>query len=411
MLYIKYSVLIYLLSYNKLILVPAKIKHIQNKYLVHCMRVENIVSRIDLNLTPGPIEPPVDVKRALLLKTISHRSPEFTELYHNIDKLYNKIVGLEHDGETIIMPGSGTLGIDSVFANIVSKDTKALVIDTGFFGQRLADLLSRYTRNIDVAKYPLGTVPDKNDILARIENGEYDIVALVHNETSTGTTIRYLEEIGRKVRHHGGYLVIDGVSSVGAEEIYFSKWEIDAIVTGSQKALAAPAGLCIVTLSNRIIDAFEEFRSKIDRIPYYMDLLEYIRCKREYGWVPTTPPVNVVYAFYKSLEKINNYGIQEYFELHKKRAEEIYRYAMEKGLEPFVNNSKWRSRSVAVFKVEESTRIVDILRKTYGIQVSAGLGELNNKLIRIGIMGFIETTKVLKTINLIINIAGKKSSS
>ncbi|RLG84355.1 MAG: hypothetical protein DRO40_01575 [Thermoprotei archaeon] len=351
-------------------------------------------------LIPGPIEPHDDVKKSLQLPMISHRSEEFSELYYGIEKMVKTILYASKRDHVVMIPGSSILGLETVFINTIDTKTRVLLLKYGFFGEWMKDIVGRYTNNVDVIESPAGTVPDKSLVIDKIKSGGYDIIGLVHCETSTGVTLRYLRDIGKAARESGALLIIDGVSSVGAEEIRFDEWCIDAIVTGPQKAFGSPPGVSIVTLNERVLDRVNEISSRV-RIPFYMELSRYVEYKVKYGWTVTTPPVNNVIALYTSLKKITNYGVDNYLEMHKNRALEVYRYAEEKGLKLFVKSPENRSYSVSVIEVNNAVDIVKKIKKEHGIIVASGLGELRDVVVRIGMMGFTPTEYIKEAIDIL----------
>ncbi len=359
------------------------------------------IKKIKKILLPGPIDIEDEVLRAAAIKPISHRIPEFSSLYLEITRMYDELVGLRRgDGETILAPGSATLGLDMVYANLLTEKSRVLVVKYGFFAKRLEWMVRRYSRSVDVLETAPGTLPSLDEILGRVENREYSVVTMVHNETSTGVTARYIDELARICRKNNAIFILDAVSSIGAEELKASDWGIDVVVAAPQKAIGAPPGLAIITLNKRAIEAVEAAR-RHRSVPYYYDIPMYIRYKREHGWIPTTPPTNNMYALYVALKKIHRYGIDKFIEMHKKRSEKIYRYAEKKGLKIFPENNEYRSRSVLVIEKNNAISIVDYVKKKYGILIATGVAEMADKLIRIGMMGFMDEGGIKKAIDIV----------
>jgi len=370
------------------------------------------INRITKVLIPGPINPIDEVRKAASINVFSHRSEEFSLLYAGIEDYIKRIIGGSKDVDIILMPGSSTLGIESIFTNILTPKDRVLVLKQGYFGEWMENIVKRYSDNVEILEAKYGETVDPGIVVDRVKEGGYDVVGVVHYETSTGTAVRYLDLLGKASSETGSILVVDGVSSVGAEKIEMSKWGINAIATGSQKCLGAYPGLSIIALDKKIIDEiYNKSRNNMIKPPFYMDLKKYIEFKEKYGWTVTTPPINNVVGLYVSLKKIIEYGIDNYFDLHKKRCIEIYDYAEQKGLEPFVKNQSIRAYSVAVFKVNNAESIVSALKNTYGFLVATGLGKYRDVLIRIGIMGFTPTNVVKEAINYIVKIINDTSVS
>ncbi|WFO75493.1 alanine--glyoxylate aminotransferase family protein [Desulfurococcaceae archaeon MEX13E-LK6-19] len=363
-----------------------------------------MINKIKKVFIPGPVDPLDEVKKASSTSVFSHRSEEFSLLYNNIEKLMKPIVGASEKCKVILMPGSSTLGIESVFINILTPKDRVLVIKHGFFGTWMEEIVKRYTSNVDSIEAPLGSVSDPDIVVDKIKEGGYDVVGVVHYETSAGTAVRYLDKIGKAAAETGSIVIVDGVSSVGAEEIKMDEWGLGAIVTGPQKCLGAYPGLSIIALDKKMVDLIYEKKDKV-KTPFYMDLCKYIEYKDKYGWTVTTPPINNVVSLYVSLKKIHDYGVKNYFELHKERAKEVYSYAEEKGLKPLVKDESIRAYSVAVIEVNGAKNVVKKLKEKYGFVIATGLGEYADKLVRIGMMGFALVEDLKKVIDYIKDLA------
>ncbi len=369
--------------------------------------VLNRIMNIKKVLLPGPIHIPEDILQYAALKPIIHGTKDFKDLLSITTNNLRAIMGINKKDYLILMPGSSTVGIEAVLSNIVDENTKVLVLEYGFFGYRIREIVSRYTNNVKSINYKLPSIPRKSDIMNVIERENYDIVALVHNETSIGYVIRFLPDIAKIVHEKDAYLVVDGVSSIGAEEFKLSEWGIDAVITGSQKALGGLPGFSIVGFSNRLYERIQDLRHKGHKVPFYFDIPLYLDEHKNHGRTLTTPPVNSLYVLFKSLEKIVAMGIDRYLDLHRTRAVKVYEYALKHGLKPVIEDPYYRSNSVAVFYIENSLSIVDEIRRRYGILLASGLGEYRNKMIRIGMMGFIDLQDIIEAIDLILKFISK----
>lgn len=161
--------------------------------------------------------------------------------------------------QPFVISGSGTLGWDIVSANLVEPGEDALVLSTGYFGDGFADCLKTYGANVDILKAPeVGGRPQLPEIEAALKSKKYKVITVTHVDTSTGvlSEIPNLSQLIRKVSPDT-LLVVDGVCSVACEEIAFDAWDVDAVVTASQKAIGCPAGLSISMFSGRAIEAFK----------------------------------------------------------------------------------------------------------------------------------------------------------
>ncbi len=362
------------------------------------------VKSIKSLLIPGPVEIPSDVFSYVSLKPISHRSKLFIDLTKDVEGMLREVMSVERSDYVVFIPGSSTVGIDAVCANVFRGVKRAIVINQGFFGLRLVDIASRYAGSvINVENWPPKYL-DRNGVLEVLEREEYEVALLVFNETSTGYVMRFLDEASKVVKSKGAFTVVDGVSGIGAEEFKFSEWRVDALITGPQKALLGLPGLSIVALSKQLMEFLNEVGTR-GRVPFYFDLLMYIDEYEKYGWLPTTPPVNSMYVLYAGLKKIVSYGVEKYIKSYGEKASRIYEYAAEKGLTPFIKDQYYRSNAVIVLEVNGALRVVEELAKR-GILVSPGLGWLRDRIVRIGITAFTPLEEVFETIDLVNGIRG-----
>jgi len=371
--------------------------------------VINRIRSIKKILLPGPIEIPDELLKYASLKPINHRSSDFIELLSKVMGYLRTVLGIDNEDHLIMIPGSSTIGLEAVFSNIVSRDTRVLVLEYGFFGYRIREIVSRYTDKVDTITYKYPEIPCRDDILGVLEDHDYDVVSIVHNETSIGYVIRFLQDIVRIVHGKDAYLVVDGVSSIGVEPFMLSRWGVDAVVTGSQKALSGLPGLSIVGFTRRFYDRVMELRRQGHKVPFYIDIPMYVEEYGRYGWIPTTPPINSLYVLYAGLRKIMDIGLDNYLELHRRRAVEVYKYAMDHGLEPVIKDPYYRSHAVAVFHMENSIRIVERIRREHGVLLAFGVGEYRDKMIRIGMMGFIDTRDIIEAIDLVLEYSRQTS--
>ncbi len=356
------------------------------------------LSRVKEVLTPGPTSIPEDVRRAASIPPFPHNTEIFSEIYMNIEKLLRPLIGASRDEVILLMSGSSTLGLESVILNSICPKDKVLVIKHGFFSNLLEDIVKRYSANVDVIESRWGSIPQEDKVLGLIENGDYDFICLVHCDTSTGTTIRYLDRLCRVAKKYSSYVILDAVSTVGSEFIEVSNWGIDALVTGPQKCLGSYPGVAIVSLSRELVEIIERKDSLLKK-PFYMDLMVHIKYKEECSYTPTTPPVNNVYALLVGLLKIHRFGIDNYIKLHEDRAKEVYEYVEDLGLSILAKDRSIRSYSVAVLEIENAVEKVRKLEGIYGYLVSTGLGQYRNSLVRIGMMGFINTELIKEVIS------------
>lgn len=165
--------------------------------------------------------------------------------------------------QPFIISGSGTLGWDQVASNLAEPGDNALVLHTGYFGDSFADCLEAYGVNATQLKAPIGDRPQLDEIEKALKEKSYKLITITHVDTSTGvlSDIKAVAELVKRVSPDT-LVIVDGVCSVGSEEIKFDEWGLDAVLTASQKGIGCPAGLSILMVSGRAISVFNNRKTK-----------------------------------------------------------------------------------------------------------------------------------------------------
>lgn len=199
----------------------------------------------------------------LTLRSQSHTSPAFIETFGETLSMLRKLFQTtDPASQPLVVSGSGTLGWDIVAANLSEPGDNALVLNTGYFGDSFADCLGVYGANVTQLKAAIGDRPQLGEIEKALKEKKYKLVTVTHVDTSTGvlSELKNLSELIQRVSPET-LLVVDGVCSVGSEEILFDDWKIDAVVTASQKGVGCPAGLSISMYSGKAIETFKNRKS------------------------------------------------------------------------------------------------------------------------------------------------------
>lgn len=185
----------------------------------------------------------------------AHVAPAFVETFGETLSLLRQVVrSTDPNAQPYIINGSGTIGWDLVAANLVEAGEDALVLTTGFFGDRFADCLTQYGAKVTKLAGEVGSVPSFDDIAKALAEKKYKIITATHVDTSTGVVfdLKTLVETVKKVSPET-LVIADGVCSVAVEELAFDEWGLDGLVTAPQKAIGAPAGLSISFFSERAV--------------------------------------------------------------------------------------------------------------------------------------------------------------
>ncbi|MBC7079430.1 MAG: alanine--glyoxylate aminotransferase family protein [Methanothrix sp.] len=346
-----------------------------------------------LLMIPGPVKVAPRVLRAMSKPMISHRSPEFGRIYDDCRELLQEF--FETKNEIVVMSGSGTCGMDAAVGGLIGSDDRILTITNGKFGERFTEIGNRYGRAISV-DFEWGMPFDLERVEAALEES-VKAVAMVHNETSVGI-INPAREIGRLARKHDAIFIVDGISSIGGNEFKTDEWGIDIAITGSQKCLAVPPGLAIVSVSERAEEALNESSGG-----YYADLRAHLKSVRKKPTqTPFTPAVPLFYALQEALHMAEEEGFEARRARIARLAEAVRAAASALGIElfPVLNEYSRYSNTVTAMKIPpeiDDEKLRGGMKKQ-GVVVSGGQERLKGKIFRIGTMGVCSEGDVLRTI-------------
>jgi aspartate aminotransferase-like enzyme len=347
-------------------------------------------------MIPGPTNIPWSALQAMARPMINHRGEEFHRLYNEIQEGLKYVFRTKCD--VLPLTASGTGAAECAIQNFVAKDDQVLIPVNGEFAERLAVGVERVGGKPIRMEIPYGEAPLVENVKAALElNGDITSFFLVHNETSTGVTARDLKEIAGLCRREGILVVVDAISDLCGEDIENDEWGVNACFTASQKCLAAPPGLSLISIDE---DAWRR-AERMERRSFYFDLVR-IRSYHERGETPYTPSVPLFYALREALRIIREEGYEQRVERHRICGQALYAALDALGLKAFPREARYRSNTVLVIKVPEG---IDngLLRRSmlerHGIMVANGMGKLRDETFRIGSMGIISRREVTLTIN------------
>jgi aspartate aminotransferase-like enzyme len=361
-----------------------------------------------LVMLPGPTNVPNRVMNAMLAPIINHRSEDFRLLYQS---LVEKIKGVfQTKNDVILLTTSGTGAVEASVVNLIKKGDKAIVPVSGEFGSRLADLIDSWGGKAIRVPSPYGENPPFEKIEEALDqNKDTKVIYAVYNETSTGTTIRYMDKIGELCSNNGVFFVADAVSILGGDELPVDKWNIDICVTASQKALAAPPGISPISVSERV----KKYISSNPPPILYLNLKRYFKYYEENYETPFTPALPLFYAFNEALDIVLAEGLDKRIDRHRLCAEAFYSGLNALGLTPFAREDARSNVVIAAKYIDgmDDKKFRTILAKEFRVLIAGGFGDLKGKVFRIGSMGEVNKYHVMRTLSSIIatmNMIGLK---
>ncbi|MCA8334550.1 2-aminoethylphosphonate aminotransferase [Burkholderia multivorans] len=341
-----------------------------------------------LLLNPGPVTLTERVRRSLLQPDLCHRESEFFDLQ---DEARARLVAAYEldpaEWTAVLMTGSGTAAVESMIAALVPKDGKLLVIENGVYGERITQIATQYGIGHDVLKHEWMQAPDLAQIAARLDAGGYSHVAVIHHETTTGR-LNDLGAIADVCRARGVKLLVDGVSSFGAEAIDFAGGDIDAVAATANKCLHGVPGAAFVIVRR---SALANAASRT----YYLDLGRLAKLQDQRN-TPFTPSVHAYYALVEALREFDEAGgWRARHARYKALADQAQAGLAARGM-PLVLPEGASSVVLRAYRLPQGVTYETLHDglKARGFVIYAGQGGLSKELFRISTMGAIEAADV-----------------
>jgi aspartate aminotransferase-like enzyme len=352
-----------------------------------------------LSMLPGPTNVPNRVMRAMLAPIINHRSDDFVELYTDVVEKTQKVFETQND--IVALSASGTGAVEASVINLVKKGDKIIIPVNGEFSNRLSQLIEGQGANVVKLETPPGQNATFDQIKEAFDNNK-DVKAfyVVHNETSTGTMVNYLDKVSDLTSRNDTFYVVDSVSLLGGVELPVDKWNIDVCLTGAQKALAAPPGISPISISAKA----KKYMIKNPPSTMYFNLARYFQYYEESKHTPFTPALPLLYAYREALTIMLEEGLQNVYKRHKICSDALYSGLSAIGLTPYVAKEEDRSISIVALNyldgLEDKT-FRNILANKFRVLVAGGFGDLKGKVFRVGCMGEVSPYHVMRTISAI----------
>ena len=350
-------------------------------------------------MLPGPTNVPNRVMRAMLAPIINHRSDDFVELYTDVVEKTQKVFETQND--IVALSASGTGAVEASVINLVKKGDKIIIPVNGEFSNRLSQLIEGQGANVVRLETPPGQNATFDQIKEAFDNNK-DVKAfyVVHNETSTGTMVNYLDKVSDLTSRNDTFYVVDSVSLLGGVELPVDKWNIDVCITGAQKALAAPPGISPISISAKA----KKYMIENPPSTMYFNLARYFQYYEESKHTPFTPALPLLYAYREALTIMLEEGLQNVYKRHKICSDALYSGLSAIGLTPYVAKEEDRSISIVALNyldgLEDKT-FRNILANKFRVLVAGGFGDLKGKVFRVGCMGEVSPYHVMRTISAI----------
>jgi aspartate aminotransferase-like enzyme len=350
-----------------------------------------------LIMLPGPTNVSDRVMKAMLGPIINHRGDSFRELYKGVLAKTRQL--FQTEGEVVVFSSSGTGGVEAAVWNLIRPGDVAVVPVFGEFSTRLAETVELAGGRAVRVTSEFGKVPTLDQVKAAMEKeGKFNAFFLVHNETSTGVAAPYVEEASKLARDHGAFAVIDAISSLGGYAIPVDRWGVDMCITGSQKCIAAPPGLALLSVSGRVLEFLKTSPPKTR----YFEIPRYVEYGAR-GETPFTPALPLFYALDEALTELLEEGFAARVARHDRMSALLYDGLAGFGLKP-VAEKEVRSKTVVASYYPQGVddaKFRKSLAHDRGVVIAGGFGPFAGKVFRVGCMGQINEGYVKTTLKAI----------
>jgi aspartate aminotransferase-like enzyme len=342
-------------------------------------------------LSPGPTPIPNEVALAMSETMIHHRTPQFNKVFEEARQGLKTLFGT--NGDVLILASSGTGAMEAAVANLFSPGDKVLVINGGKFGERWLNIANAFGLDPVEVKVEWGKAV-KVDVVEKQLNLHPDIQSVMIQASETSTTVLHPVKEIAKLTKNGPLFLVDGVTAVGVLPVPLDEWGIDALVTGSQKALMLPPGLGFIALSERAWQKTK--KAKLPR--FYFDLnLE--RKNQAKGSGAFTPAVSLIFGLRASLNMMAREGFERVYARHARMARATRAAATAMGLKLLAPDSP-SPAATGIFlpKGLDADKVLDYLRDQMGVILAEGQDQLRGKAIRIAHVGYMGAFDVITAI-------------
>ena len=333
-------------------------------------------ARQPIIVSPGPVRVFAEGRKAI--PPLHHRSDEFRNIVKETEGMLRTLLGTS--SPVYLLTSSGTGAMEAAIANVTVFGSRVLVVSGGKFGRRWAEICDAYECRTTLMETGIGKAVDVDSVAERIDRDGPEYIAVTHVESSTGLLFP-LRELTARLGRHRPILIVDAISSAGAEDLDMDAWGIDVVVGASQKSLAAPAGASFIGVAKRAL-ALVGRRGKG---AYYFDLGRF-EAAREVGDTPFTPAIETIQIMHRSLGRMSETGFGSVISRHQKASRAFLAAAAHLSLRSFPESP---SSAVQVLETPPGCRVDAILGRLAreGFIATGGQDELKGKFIRTGFLG------------------------
>lgn len=335
-------------------------------------------------LTPGPTPIPETVRLAMARDMIHHRKGEFVDKMHQVQTQLRQLFGTE--GPVLPLACSGTGAMTAAVFSLFAPGERVAVVEAGKFGERWREIAQSRGLDVVTLRVEEGKAIEPRRVLQVLEcDAGIRGVLIQLCETSTAVD-QPVHEIARLISDRNVLLVVDGISAVGISPCPMDDWGLDCLLTGSQKGLMVPPGLALIALSPRAWAIAE----KMNPGCYYFDLPKE-RDILTRGQTHFTTPVSLLLGLSASLDYIMKESLPAIYKKQWAMTCLVRAGVQAMGVQLFAPaNFAWGLTSILMPEHVDATKVLKIAEEKYAVQMAAGQGDLKNRIVRFGHMGWVD---------------------
>ncbi|MGA1931663.1 pyridoxal-phosphate-dependent aminotransferase family protein [Arcobacter sp. YIC-464] len=339
-------------------------------------------------LTPGPTPVPEFVRKAMADVTIHHRTPEFEAIFEQTRELLFELYGMD---EVVMLASSGSGAMEACVTNLTHK--KALTINSGKFGERFGKICKAFDIEYTEIKNEWNVPVSVEAVVEAVKN-DSDIDAIFIQVCESAGGLRHpVEQIAQEVKkiNKDITIVADGITAIGVEKI--DTTNLDAVITGSQKALMLPPGLAVIGLSNEAVAKIETKARG-----FYFNLATEIK-KQRTNTTAWTAATTLIIGLKEILAHIKeNGGYDALYEKTALRAKATREALSAIGCEIFPQSP---ANAMTTIYTEHAPQIRKILKTKYNVNIAGGQDHIKTLIFRINHMGLVEDFEAAWVVNAI----------
>lgn len=342
-------------------------------------------------MIPGPTPIPTRVLSAMNHDMLGHRGPLFSTVMKEVMEGLRWTYETEND--IFIYPSSGTGGMEVAVVNTLSPQDKVIVLNIGNFGSRFAKICKAYGINVNDVKFERGKAADPDVLRKELKKEKVKAVLMQHNETSTGV-LNDVYALAKVVREEqeDALIIVDAVSGMMAAPLKTDEWDLDVVVSGSQKAFMVPPGIAAVSISKRAWNAHS-----LSKCPKHYWNFAFMKEEAPKGHTYTTPPESLIFGMREGLKMLKEEGRENVFIRHKANRDLVRSAARGLNLRLLADDAHASPAVTAVFPPDgiDGEEIRKLMREDFNVEVAPGQSELKGKIFRIGHLGYVDSLDII----------------